>query len=326
MTGHGVGQAEVSGGGTILAEVRSVNNRHLKISLRLCDGLGGYESNVENAVRSSVRRGSIQLNLRWQNRPALDVYEIQSAVAESYVRQCRELSARLGIEPAIRWSDLVNLPGIVSEPVAKGEDGPQLENSVLQAVGQSLMELQGMRAREGAAMQQEFKQQLVSLRDKLELIDARIPQVMADYRSRLKSRVSAAIAESLGASLPTDSANTIGLESDSDDQPQLESAASSNRVLHQLVQDTDLLREVALMADRCDIREEVVRLRSHFSQFDDLLRGSESQGRRLDFLVQEMFREANTIGSKASDALISQHVVEIKATLEQVREMLQNVE
>ena len=130
----------------------------------MCDGLGGYESVVENAIRSNVRRGSIQLNLFWQNRPALDLYEIQAAVAEGYVRQCRELSARLGIDSSIRWSDLMNLPGVVSEPLSKGEASPELEESVLQAVRHALSDLQGMRAREGAAMQREFQHNFLPYR------------------------------------------------------------------------------------------------------------------------------------------------------------------
>lgn len=312
MTGHGVGQAEVEGGGTILAEIRSVNNRHLKVNMRLSDGLGGLEPAVENLVRSNIRRGSVNVSLFWHGRPVLDLYQIRPDVAESYARQCRLLSDRLGMEQAIRWSDLIALPGVIAEAFSKGQSNPELEASALSSVQQALNELEQMRTAEGQAMQRELREQLSTLKVTLELIDQRVPYVMSEYRQRLKGRVASAITEALGQSSE--------LESSSSNPSQVGSLVKA------LVSDTDLLREIALMADRSDVREEVVRLRSHFSQFGELLTSSESQGRRLDFLVQEMFREANTIGSKASDATISQHVVEIKATLEQMREMIQNIE
>jgi len=312
MTGHGEGQADHSGGGTILAEVRSVNNRHLKVHVRTSEGLGSYDSAVEALVRSSIRRGSVQLSIHWRNRPSLDLYHIQPSIAESYLRQCREISDRLGMESRLTWSDLVNLPGVVSEPFANNASTPELESAVLNAVEKALASLESMRASEGAAMERELGRQLSLLQSTLEQIDQRAPQVLSEYRHRLRTRVVTAIAEALAQ--PEGS----GVSRASPSMVQTDAAP--------LLQDTDLVREVALMADRSDVREEIVRLQSHFSQFGDLLLSSESQGRRLDFLVQEMFREANTIGSKASDAMISQHVVEIKAILEQVREMIQNVE
>jgi uncharacterized protein (TIGR00255 family) len=153
-----------------------------------------------------------------------------------------------------------------------------------------------MRAKEGKSMADEVKSQLVLLGQLCDLIEQRAPEVLLEYRQRLKTRVATAVAEAISAG---------------------EVAPLS---------EPDLIREVALMSDRADIREEIVRLRSHFAQFDSLVSGKESQGRKLDFLVQEMFRETNTIGSKASDAFIAQRVVDMKSTLEQIRELIQNVE
>lgn len=317
MTGHGEGQSEHIGGSTILAEVRSVNNRHLKIHLRMSEGLGGYEPAVESAIRAKVRRGSIQMSVFWRNRPSLDLYQIQPAIAESYVLQCRELSQRLGMSPTLNWSDLVSLPGVVAEPYGSCQSSPELEAAIMQAAEQALKGLESMRASEGTAMETELRRLVSLLRETLRLVEQRAPQVLTEYRQRLKSRVASAIAEAM-----MQPEVTAQLKNST----QTSSPDQDDGIHRAWIQDADLIREVAIMADRSDVREEVVRLGSHFSQFEELLGSSESQGRRLDFLVQEMFREANTIGSKASDALISQQVVEMKAMLEQIREMVQNVE
>ncbi|MEO8272002.1 MAG: DUF1732 domain-containing protein, partial [Aureliella sp.] len=142
-----------------------------------------------------------------------------------------------------------------------------------------------------ASMWDELSRQLSRLAELTAEIEQRAPQVVDEYRSRLESRLTKVLAE-LGAKL----------------------------------QEADLAREVLIMADKADIREEIVRLRSHFAQFQKLLADEESQGRKLDFLIQELFREANTIGSKAGDAEIAQRVVDIKTIIEQMRELVQNVE
>ena len=140
-------------------------------------------------------------------------------------------------------------------------------------------------------MGSELSRQLSRLAELTAEIEQRAPQVVDEYRTRLESRLTKVLAE-LGTKL----------------------------------QEADLAREVLIMADKADIREEIVRLRSHFSQFQKLLGDEESQGRKLDFLIQELFREANTIGSKAGDAEIAQRVVDIKTIIEQMRELVQNVE
>ena len=144
---------------------------------------------------------------------------------------------------------------------------------------------------EGESMGVELSRQLENLRAIVNLIEERAPQVVAEYRTRLTTKLTAALAE-IGGHLP----------------------------------EGDVVREVLLMADKADIREEIVRLRSHFSQFEQLLGAAESPGRKLDFLIQELFRETNTIGSKANDADVAQRVVDMKTTIEQMRELVQNVE
>lgn len=280
----------------MIAEVRSVNNRHLKLSLRTSEGLNGFESEIESLVRTHVRRGTIQLNIVWSGRPSLDLYQIQTAVVESYIQQCSNLAQKLGVESGVKLADLLGLPGVVAESMHHKEESPELLDAVSKSVESALNELNRMRAREGSSMASELKLQLQQLGELCDSVEQRAPEVLAEYRQRLKTRVATAIAEAISAG----EVAPLG--------------------------EPDLIREVALMSDKADIREEIVRLRSHFGQFQILLNGPESQGRKLDFLVQEMFRETNTIGSKASDAFIAQRVVDMKSTLEQIRELIQNVE
>ncbi|MBX3419981.1 MAG: YicC family protein [Pirellulaceae bacterium] len=304
MTGQGEGRAQYPGGGTIAVEVRSVNHRHLKISLRTAAGLGGIEPAIESQIRSQLHRGSVQVNVHWIGRTTLDLYHIQLPVVQSYIRQCQNVGEQLGFEPTIQWSELVNLPGVITEAMEHREECPELEQCVLHAVSEALNDLQRMRASEGGAMARELQRLIGAMEQALDNIQQRAPHVLAEYRQRLKQRVIKVLADA-----------AVGSD-----------AAAGDTAAAVTVSDSDLLRELVLISDKSDIREEIVRLRSHFQQFSDLLVSSESQGRRLDFLIQEMFRESNTIGSKAADAHIARQVVELKTLMEQARELVQNVE
>jgi uncharacterized protein (TIGR00255 family) len=296
MTGQGEGRCQVPLGGTFLAEARSVNNRHLKVNLRGGEGLMSLENDIEALVRTHVRRGTVTLTIVWSGRPSLDLFQLQQSIMESYLQQCRQIAAQLGVDNNIGMSDLLQLPGVVLESMPQRDQSPELLEAICTAVNQALSELNHMRAREGDSMARELKEQIKVLSQLVDTIEERAPSVLSEYRERLKTRVSTLVAEAISAGDVTPLA------------------------------EPDLIREVALMSDKADIREEIVRLRSHFDQFNRMLAGSESQGRKLDFLVQEIFRESNTIGSKASDAFIAQRVVDFKATLEQIRELIQNVE
>lgn len=292
MTGQGQGRVRY-GDAEVTCEVRAVNNRHLKIQTRTSDGLGVLEPKIESLVRSHLRRGSLQLGIQMQGGRVLSEYSLEEPIIEQYVAQCKSVAAKLGLDDSeISVASLLTLPGVVSDPRAHTmEVSEELEASVLQAVSQSIECLNQMRAAEGSSMAKELAKQLEALQEITTAIDARAPQVVEEYRERLSSRLTKALAE-VGANL----------------------------------QESDLVREVLVMADKADIREEIVRLRSHFDQFADLLSNEQSQGRKLDFLIQEMFRETNTIGSKAGDAEIAQRVVDMKTVIEQMRELVQNVE
>jgi uncharacterized protein (TIGR00255 family) len=292
MTGYG--EASFQSDGLHLAiELRSVNNRYLKVSLRAAEPYNLLEAEFEKVVRRTVRRGTVQVHLRFQ-RPSSSDYPINTTALKSYLTQLQAVCTELSLPETTRTalaSQVLALPGVVPESAIlsfnQEEDWPLIERVLVQAVER----LQAMRLEEGRAMAQELLQHRHSIGRELEAIRQRIPHVASQYRDRLLERVQLLLRE-----------HDVQLDR------------------------SDLIKEVAIFAERSDIAEEVVRLASHLEQFQDTINEPESTGRKLEFLTQEMFREANTIGSKAGDVDLSRHVVEIKATLEKIRELVQNVE
>ncbi len=275
MTGQGQGRRAYAAA-EIAAEVRAVNNRHLKVQIRTCDTLRCLEPQIETLVRKTLRRGSLQLNVQISGSLTENRFQLHEEVIQGYVRQCQALATKLNVQGQVALRDVLLLPGVVAERHSLGSDESipaELVAEVMATIAQTLECLNSMRRAEGQSIEQ------------------RAPLVIEEYRHRLEARLTSVLSE-LGAKLP----------------------------------EADLAREVLIMADKADIREEIVRLRSHFSQFKKLLAAEDSQGRKLDFLIQELFREANTIGSKAGDAEIAQRVVDIKTIIEQMRELVQNVE
>jgi uncharacterized protein (TIGR00255 family) len=292
MTGYGEADYQ-SDGLTLAVELRAVNNRYLKVTLRASEPYNLLEPEFEKVVRRTIRRGTIQVHLRCQRPPSAQEYQINGVALRSYLSQLKTLCQELDLPDRGQTllSQALALPGVAPEPAASGfrmdEEWPVIEK-VLQ---RALDRLQGMRQEEGRAMAQELLQQRDVIADWLEQIRRRTPLVADAYRNRLLERVGALLAE-----------HDVKLDR------------------------SDLIKEVAIFAERSDIAEEVVRLASHLDQFRDIVAEPESAGRKLEFLTQEMFRETNTIGSKASDVEISRFVVEIKSALEKIRELVQNVE
>lgn len=289
MTGQGQGRSQC-GAVEITTEVRAVNNRHLKLQTRAAGRLHAVEAQVESLVRSQVKRGSLQLNLQMHGGGADSEYQISAPVLSEYMRQCQQASDSLGVAHDVKLSDLLDLPGVVAEP-QNTELTDELKQKTLESVQAAVDCLNQMRKTEGASIATELQSQLSRLKELTDTIEARAPSVVEEYRERLSKRLTKAL-EEVGAEL----------------------------------QEADLVREVLVMADKADVREELVRLRSHFEQFSSLLDSPESQGRKLDFLIQELFRETNTIGSKCGDAEMAQRVVDMKTVIEQMREQVQNVE
>ena len=288
----GFGEAHFQRDGVAVAiEVRAINNRYFKLAIRAADGYGALEPQIEAVVRQRVRRGTIQINLRVDRRHSPEEFQINAAVLDRYRVQLQSLHRQWDLPEAIPLESLLALPGVVDERASfdfdPAEDWP-LIGATLEAALESLAK---MRVEEGRAMTVDLAVNCHLIAAGLEKISQRAPSVGDGYRLRLEERLKRTLAEF-----------QVSLDS------------------------RDLVKEVSLFAERSDISEEIIRLRSHLDQFDALVELPESAGRKLEFLTQEMFREANTIGSKANDVEITAEVIEVKSAIERIREMIQNIE
>jgi uncharacterized protein (TIGR00255 family) len=289
MTGFGDG----SGGNDrlhVAVEVRSVNNKHLKISVRAPEAYLALENDIEKLVRGRLGRGTVTVSVRVDRIDGQDEYAFNPKVLRSYSQQLRRLGDDLHLPAPADLSALLPLPGVIVEsesPLLGPEDWPVVES----AVSLALDKLDAFRATEGAAMAGDMATLCDALEQQIQRIQERRPQVTAGYRQRLQERVAELLAE-----------------------------------FQVTVDEAGLVREVALFAERCDINEELTRLSCHVDQVRAVLDSGERAGRKLEFLCQEMFREINTIGSKANDVEIAHRVVDAKAAVERMREMVQNIE
>ncbi len=276
---------------TVLVEMRTVNNRHFKLSAKISDEFAAMESALEQLVRERVKRGTVQVILRVDRPRRPEDYRLNLVALASYRDQLRGMQGSAAVTAPIDLSQLLSLPGVVEEVRTPGHSPSEEWPEVARVVAQALDALETARAREGRAMAAELTALGRSIGDHLGRIADRAPMVVQAYQKRITDRVQALV---------------------------LEQGVT--------VEPKDLIREVAILADRCDISEELVRLRAHLAQYAAIIEEPESSGRKLEFLVQEMGREINTIGSKASDVEISRAVVDVKALLEKIRELVQNVE
>lgn len=292
----GFGDARGTGPGfTVGIEIRSVNNRHLKLSVRGTDPYPLLEPELDKLVRRVVRRGSVLVHVRVERDAQPTEIRLNTAVVRTYLEQLASACKQAGTPDLLPHlaAGVLGLPGVAAEPGGPTGGPPDDEWPVVERTLEiALQKMDASRKEEGRAMANELLLHHRHLSDQLELTRQRLPTVMADYRGRLLERVRQAVAEA-GVTVEPD----------------------------------QLIREVALFADRTDVAEEVSRLAAHLDGFAEIVRaGAEGAGRRLEFVVQEMGREVNTLGSKAGDVSVSRHVVEMKATLEKIRELVQNVE
>ena len=289
MTGYGEAHRR-TGEWKIDSELRAVNNRYFKLTTRTSDGYASLEGAIEKVIRKFVSRGTITLSLRVSHESATERCELNREVLQSYWQQLHRIAEVTHAPPPADLGCLLQLPGAVTDQDISAD--PLAAWPVISDVlKESLNQLQNFRKLEGESMHVELASQCLAVSEQLDRVAERSPGVVSDYRKRIAERVNELLSE------------------------------------HSVeISDNDLLREVALFADRCDITEEITRLRSHLIQFESVLEQPTSQGRKLEFLSQEMFREINTIGSKANNVGIAHCVVEMKASVEKVRELLQNVE
>jgi uncharacterized protein (TIGR00255 family) len=291
MTGFGAAVTEVDGAHFVV-EIRSLNNKYFKSTIRLPEDLQGLEAELDSALMKRFSRGSIVLTGRFSDTSAAAAAQINTAAIQRYLEQLLAVPG-LGHDSAhIDLGALLSLPGVVI--TSTGEELlDRVRPIFLKLVEDASEKLVGMRTREGAALHADLHRHRQIIADRLAVIAERAPKVVALYQDRLRARINTLLAE-VGAT----------------------------------VKDEELLREVAIYAERCDIAEEVARLGGHLAQFRDIIdsQDREPAGRTLDFLTQEMLREANTIASKSLDAEISRRIVEIKGAIDRIKEQAQNVE
>lgn len=287
MTGFGEAQQEEAGHSYHL-EIRAVNNRYFKASIRLPDSYAFLEADVERLLRQRLTRGSVNVHLYVRDLSAAAAGQINTQAVHEYLEQLRPFRSP---DTTIDLAALLALPGVVQTRELTDVEREHVWSIVSRLTTQALDRLMEMRAVEGRALAADLRSHCERIRTHLDAIGARTPGVVDEYRKRLMDRINELI-------------------------------ASSNVRLAE----EDLIREVAIYAERSDISEEITRLGAHLKQFDGYISASEPTGRTLDFLTQEMLREANTIGSKAGDAEIARRIIEIKSAIDRLKEQVQNVE
>lgn len=290
MTGYGEAATETDGI-VYTVELRTVNNRYFKPHLRLPDIVAFLESDIEKMLRERIYRGTATYSLRMKNVASQALIQIDENAVRQYVDKLRSLAGSIGVQCCLDLAQLLNVPGILQPAVPDSAMAEKMKKAVLTLTGQAIEQLKQMRAQEGQLLAEDLAENCRITQEKLKLIKQRSPTVVQEYHEKLKKR-----AEEL--------LNGTHLKIDAE----------------------ILAREVAVFADRCDIAEELTRLDSHVQQFVEICRNSSNAGRKLDFISQEMLREANTIASKASDTRICQWVVDIKCAIDRIKEQIQNIE
>jgi len=289
MTGYGAAQAT----GSRLScevEVRSVNARALKISFRTPSFLSARESDLEKLARARLRRGSVNCSVRIQLLQAEDVIRVRPEVIEGLEKAIAPLRKSGFVQGPITPEAITNLPGAIESGASKPLR-PADWKVVKEAMEAALDALDAMRVREAAHLVRDLKAITKQMRAEVKRVEARVPQVLTEQSARLKERIDALLADQ-------------GLTLDP----------------------ATLAREIALVADRADIREELTRLAAHLDEFDQLLDRDDEVGRTLDFLAQELLREANTMGSKSQDTVLARSVIALKSSIDRLKEQAANLE
>jgi uncharacterized protein (TIGR00255 family) len=290
MTGYGAAEGDMNGV-RCAVEIKAVNNRYLRTIVKLPDGVAFLEEDVEKLLRQNLSRGTVNYVLRLKDISADALFEIDEAALRSLMERLSRVRSSAGIDGTIDIGSLLSLPGIVRPALPNQALTERIKAVVLKVSKEAIQQLKQMRAAEGSSLAADLKSRCEAIRKDIEQIRTRAATVVQEYAKRLRRRVDELLAE---AKLKLD--------------------------------EETLAREVAILADRSDISEELARLDSHLQQFAESSRASEQAGRRLDFISQEMLREANTIASKASDTEIIRSVVDIKCQIDRIKEQIQNVE
>jgi len=289
MTGFGDAAGQVNGI-AFSVEIRTLNNRYLKSTVKLFDQAAFLEEDVDRLLRQNFQRGTVNCSVTLAESSSAQVAELNMKALARYVDELRTFAAERGIDASIDLAALLQVPGVVGAAIPE-EQQAVLRPAVLDAVKQAIANVNQMRSQEGMALAEDISSNCKALEQCLDRIRQRAPLVVEEYHERLRKRVDELLAS---AKLSLD--------------------------------EETLAREVAIFAERSDVSEELARLASHLAQFEETCRQAAQAGRKLDFITQEMLREANTIGSKSADAQIAAAVVDIKCCIDRIKEQVQNVE
>jgi len=289
MTAYGKGDC-VRDGKRFMVEIKSLNNRYRDVVLRLPRNLQGFEKDLRSLIDKKIRRGRIEVFFQMESSHESPPYalELNLPLVDAYLKIMEQLSSRSGIKQEIQLETLLQMNDVINIKTDT-DDEEEMGKNLHETLSLGLDSLIDMRQKEGAAIEVDLRKRLERVAGFVGDVRARTPEIVAAHRARLTENV-----EKLCQGVSVD--------------------------------EDRIAQEVAIFAERSDITEELVRMESHLEQFSTYLEMDDVVGRRLDFLIQEMNREVNTLGSKASDGFVSRIVVEMKAELEKLREQVQNVE
>ena len=288
MTGYGRAVQTIDGR-EITVELRSVNNRYLDCTVKLPRMFSFAEDGVKSRVKAAVSRGKVDVYIGVNTAQAADVQvAVNRPVLEGYLAALRQIEADYGVRDDVTVMSLSRLPDVFSVEKTE-EDEQKLTQDILSVAEEAISRYNTMRETEGAALEADLRSRAATILERVALVEARSPVTVAEYRERLRQKM----------------------------QEVLQNTA---------IDEGRILQEAAIYADRIAVDEETVRLRSHLAQLGDMLTKGGAIGRKLDFLLQELNRETNTIGSKCNDLELSNIVVDMKAELEKIREQTQNIE
>ena len=288
MTGYGRDQ-QLLHGRSITVEIRSVNHRYFEFSCRAPRGCAFLEDRLKRSLQSTISRGKVEVSLTLQTIESRHTsVAVDHALAGQYLTALRALGEEYSLPDDLTLSSVARLPDVFTL-CRDEEDEEELAADVLLVLQNALDRFVAMREAEGERLRADVLSRVVTMEEHLSFVEERSPQTVIEYRARLTAKLT----ELLNGAVPDEAR---------------------------------ILTEAAIVADRLAVDEETVRLRSHFAQLRRIMESTEPVGRKLDFLVQEMNRETNTIGSKCSDTAIAGHVVEMKSEIEKIREQIQNIE
>lgn len=290
----GFGRAELNDEDkSIMVEIRSVNNKFLKVNTKTPDSLAAFDEKIEQLLRKEIIRGTINFMIEYKTNEQEPVCSLNKKALKEYYNLIRDAQREISFDQDISVERLITLPGVLDykKKPGKGNLAEGLWLDIEKTIKHAVVDLLQMREVEGRNLQQEIEKWTGNITLLLKKIEKMVPNVVLEYRDRLQERVSSLL-EGSNANLGKD----------------------------------DLCKEVAVFADRCDISEELGRLRSHLSMLNDVMEHETPTGRKLEFIVQEMFREVNTVGSKSNNADIIKDVIEIKSEIERIKEQVYNIE